>query len=134
MQGKWELFIVCSSIFLRQFDFVVFEMDYCSRLIGNIISWSSFIVCWFYFNNRWRKLLNNVQWRMYFLKLPISLPSSRTWFYKTKVVDVLQFIMNEFVEKMLRNKSYKIFFVMWLWSLWCVKPFPILQKTFFSSV
>jgi len=64
-------------------------------------------------------------------KLPILLPSSRTWFYKTKVVDVLQFIINEIFDMMLSKKVVKYF-------LWCgceaydaLSLFPRLQKTFF---
>lgn len=97
---------------------------------------SIYDVCWylFFFNNRWFELLNvqYICWycRPFYCYLLYSV-LDLCWRKDGRCSSVHNILMIfEWCSKVV---VVKIFFVMWLWSLWCVRPFPIWTKNILTS-
>jgi hypothetical protein len=139
MQGKWE-FIKCVFFIFGNFVFFLWmfmmvEQLQEVRVKGNNVFYIWCLLIFFIFiDNRWFWLLN-VQYicrdcRPFFCYLLYSV-LDLCWRKDGRCSSVHNILMIfEWCSKVV---VVKLFFVMWLWSLWCVRLFPIWTKNILTS-
>ena len=111
-------------------------LNSCRKYAYKVTMSSIYDVCWylFFINNRWFWLLNvqYVCWdcRPFYRYLLYSV-LDLCWRKDGRCSSVHNILMIfEWCSKVV---VVKIFFVMWFWSLWCVRPFPIWTKNILTS-
>jgi len=121
LQNFFGNFFIC--FFFLFFLLLLFKMllnIHKFALSGNSDVVDLLYVCWFFyfgcnFCNTWWCTMLHVQLTIYSFKLPNLLPTSRTWHDNKHGCRCSSVHI-----KSLQIVVIKIFFVMWLWSLWCV--------------